>query len=70
MNLSAAVGGYQTYMIPLAGTVRLGAPAVTNSGGSIGLTNLQNFISQCTGCLIDFVPYLSIGTDMQAMQVA
>lgn len=56
MNLSAAVAGYQTYMNPLAGTVRLGAPAVTNGGGTMGLTYLQSFISECTGCHIDFVP--------------
>lgn len=56
MNISAAVSGYQTYMNPLAGTVRLGAPAVTNGVAPMGLTYLQSFISNCTGCHIDFVP--------------
>ncbi|KAL9125504.1 MAG: hypothetical protein Q9217_005306 [Psora testacea] len=57
MNLSAAVSGYQRYMNPLAGTVRLGAPAVTNGAGpSMGLSYLANFLAKCTDCHIDFVP--------------
>ena len=56
MNLSSAISGYQTWINPLAGTVRLGAPAVTNGGGSMGLTYLQSFIAGCTRCQIDFVP--------------
>ena len=57
MNVSAAVAGYKQWMDPLAGTVKLGAPAVTNGEGSgIGLSYLQSFLSECTGCTIDFVP--------------
>ena len=56
MSLNDSVVTYQEYMNPLAGTVRLGAPAVTNGGGSMGLTYLQSFLNQCTGCHIDFVP--------------
>ena len=57
MNVSAAVAGYKTYMDPLAGTVRLGAPAVTNGeGATMGLSYLKDFLGNCTGCTIDFVP--------------
>lgn len=57
MNLTAAVQGYRTWMNPLAGTVRLGAPAVTNGeGASMGLAYLKAFLARCTDCHIDFVP--------------
>ena len=57
MNLTAAVTGYQKWMNPLAGTVRLGAPAVTNGLGAAGLTWLENFLKQCDdNCKIDFIP--------------
>ena len=57
MNLSSAIQGYQTWMNPLAGTVKLGAPGVTNGAGpSMGLGYLKDFLDQCTGCRIDFVP--------------
>lgn len=56
MSLNDSVSGYQQWMNPLAGTVRLGAPAVTNGGGTMGLTYLRSFLAQCTGCHIDFVP--------------
>ena len=57
MELSEAVSGYQTHMNPLAGKVRLGAPAVTNGEGPLmGLSWLSKFLDQCTGCHIDFIP--------------
>lgn len=57
MNVSSAVAGYQKWMNPLAGSVLLGAPAVTNGVGTgIGLDYLSTFIKNCTGCHIDFVP--------------
>ena len=57
MNVSSAVAGYQQWMDPLAGSVLLGAPAVTNGVGTgIGLDYLSTFIKNCTGCHIDFVP--------------
>ncbi|GAB7355696.1 hypothetical protein MBLNU459_g6399t1 [Dothideomycetes sp. NU459] len=55
MNVSTAVSTYQTYMEPFAGKALLGAPAVTNNGSPEGLTYLQNFLSACTNCTIDFI---------------
>lgn len=58
-NLSpdAAASAYRTYMHNnFAGSgVRLGSPAVTNGGGSMGLTWLGNFMTACSGCQVDFV---------------
>jgi hypothetical protein len=52
-----AAAGYKTYMsTPFAGKAQLGSPAVTNGGGTMGLTWLSNFFDACTGCQIDFVP--------------
>jgi len=45
LSVSAAVAGYMQYMQPFAGEKQIGAPAVTNGGGSMGLTYLGNFIS-------------------------
>ncbi|SLM40194.1 Uncharacterised protein family, glycosyl hydrolase catalytic domain [Lasallia pustulata] len=56
IQIPDAVSAYQTYMMPLAGTVALGAPAVTNSGGSAGLTYLKDFLTACTNCHFDFFP--------------
>lgn len=42
-------------MQPYYGTVQLGTPAVTNGGGSAGLTYLETFVSLCTGCTYNFV---------------
>lgn len=47
---------YKTHVQPFAGKARLGAPAVTNGGGEMGLTYLRNFMNACSGCTIDFVP--------------
>ncbi|KAL6714218.1 hypothetical protein ACLMJK_008713 [Lecanora helva] len=56
MNLSAVVTGYQKWMNPLAGTLRLGSPAVTNGlGPSIGLNFLKKFLQQCPDCQVDFI---------------
>jgi hypothetical protein len=55
LSPSDAAAGYKTYMMPFAGKAQLGSPAVTNGGGSMGLTWLENFLSACTGCQIDFV---------------
>ncbi|KAE9372148.1 glycoside hydrolase family 128 protein [Stipitochalara longipes BDJ] len=56
-NLSpaAAAAGYKQYLQPFAGKAQLGSPAVTNGGGSMGLTWLGNFLDACTDCQIDFV---------------
>jgi hypothetical protein len=57
-NLSpaAAAAAYKKWMQPLAGKVKLGAPAVTNGGAPMGVTWMTEFIGNCTGCTIDFVP--------------
>lgn len=61
-NMIPSVGaaGYQTFMQPLAGKTRIGAPAVTNAGDGVlaymGLGWLDSFFSDCTGCEIDFIP--------------
>lgn len=47
-----AVNGWKQYMDPYAGRARLGAPAVSNDGYGW----LQDFLNQCQGCNIDFVP--------------
>lgn len=56
MPVADSVTAWKTYMQPFAGQVKLGAPAVTNGGSPMGLTYLQNFISSCSGCTIDFCP--------------
>ena len=55
MSPSEAAAAYKTYMQPFAGKAKLCAPAVTNGGGSMGLTWLQNFMDACTDCTIDCV---------------
>ena len=42
-------------MQPFAGKAQLGSPAITNGGGSMGLSWLSSFMSACSGCQIDFV---------------
>lgn len=56
LSPSDAAAGYKTFMQPFAGKAKLGAPAVTNGGGSMGLTYLKSFLLSCSGCTIDFVP--------------
>ncbi|RAO68623.1 uncharacterized protein BHQ10_004635 [Talaromyces amestolkiae] len=57
---SVAAAGYQTYMQPLAGKTRIGAPAVTNAGNGVlaymGLGWLEYFFDDCQGCHVDFIP--------------
>lgn len=56
MDVPTAVAGYQQWIQPYAGTLRLGSPAVTNGvGNDIGLGWLQEFMDACTGCQIDFI---------------
>jgi hypothetical protein len=55
MDVNTAAQAYISYIQPFAGKAKLGAPAVTNGGGSMGLTYLSNFISNCSGCIINFV---------------
>lgn len=56
MDLSYAVSTWKTYMQPYAGSMLLGAPAVTNGGSPLGLTWLSKFMSACTDCTFDFIP--------------
>ncbi|KAL1297602.1 hypothetical protein AAFC00_006164 [Neodothiora populina] len=55
MSVKDTVATYKKYMMPFAGKANLGAPAVTNAGSPYGLTYLQQFMDQCTGCRIDFI---------------
>jgi hypothetical protein len=55
MDVSTAAQAYMSYIQPFASKAKLSAPAVTNGGGSIGLTYLSNFISNCSSCTINFV---------------
>lgn len=49
-----AATAYLNYMQPFAsGTVKLGAPAVTQGG----VTWLEEFLGNCTQCTVDFVPF-------------
>jgi len=63
---------YRKYMQPYAGTVQLGTPAVTNSGGQSGLTYLENFVGACTACTFNFVNvhYTLQRTDVNTTQYA
>ncbi|EME81059.1 uncharacterized protein MYCFIDRAFT_211742 [Pseudocercospora fijiensis CIRAD86] len=53
LGAAAAAIAYVTYMNPFKGQAQLCAPAVTNGGGEMGLTWLQNFLDACTDCQID-----------------
>jgi hypothetical protein len=55
MDIQTAVSAYQQFMQPFAGKAKLGAPAVTNGGGQMGLQYMEYFIGNCSGCTIDFV---------------
>ncbi|MCJ1228445.1 hypothetical protein MMC12_005106 [Toensbergia leucococca] len=57
MQLSDAISGWGSFMQNYSSpNVKLGSPSVTNGPSPMGLTYLQNFISQCgTDCTIDFV---------------
>jgi len=55
MSPEDAASAYKTYMMPFAGKAKLGAPAVTNGGGSMGLNWLAAFLEACDDCQVDFV---------------
>jgi hypothetical protein len=55
MDIDTAVSAYKQFIEPFAGQAKLGAPAVTNGGGPMGLQYMANFIGKCSGCTIDFV---------------
>ncbi|KAK8206930.1 hypothetical protein M8818_004765 [Zalaria obscura] len=55
LSPSEAASAWKTYMEPFAGKAKLGAPAVTNGGGAMGLTWLSEFLDACSDCTIDFV---------------
>lgn len=56
MSPAAAATAYKTYITDnFAGKAKLISPAVTNGGGSLGLTWLSSFMSLCTDCKIDAV---------------
>jgi Glycosyl hydrolase catalytic core len=51
-----AAAGFIEYMNPFSDQVKLGAPAVTNGLGSLGLSWLSSFFDACAGrCVVDFV---------------
>ncbi|KAI5247464.1 hypothetical protein E4T43_01995 [Aureobasidium subglaciale] len=59
MSVDTAVRYHRQYMQPFAGKALIGAPAVTNAGGTDanpqGLQYLQYFLGNCTDCTIDFI---------------
>ncbi|TLD35145.1 glycoside hydrolase family protein [Venturia nashicola] len=56
MSPDAAATAYKTHITDnFAGKAKLISPAVTNGGGSMGLTWLSSFMSACTDCKIDAV---------------
>jgi Glycosyl hydrolase catalytic core len=55
MDVNTATQAYMSYIQPFASKDKLGATAVTNGVGSMGLTYLSSFISNCSSCTIDFV---------------
>ncbi|KAF1932016.1 glycoside hydrolase family 128 protein [Didymella exigua CBS 183.55] len=56
MSVSDAVTAHKQYIQPLAGSLKIGSPAVTNGDGDAkGINWLKSFMSQCSGCQIDFV---------------
>jgi hypothetical protein len=56
LDPTTAANLFKQYMQPFACQARLSSPAVTNGGAPMGLSWLQSFLSQCTGCTIDVVP--------------
>lgn len=52
MSPGDAVNAWRQYMEPFHGFAQLGAPAVTNGGYDW----LSQFLQQCSGCNIDFIP--------------
>lgn len=52
MTPGEAVDAWRKYMEPFVGHAQLGAPAVSNGGYDW----LRQFLDQCSGCHIDFIP--------------
>ncbi|KAJ6785074.1 hypothetical protein PWT90_08528 [Aphanocladium album] len=52
MSVGDAVNAWREWMEPFAGRARLGAPAVSNDGWDW----ITQFLNQCQGCHIDFIP--------------
>ncbi|KAJ7073579.1 hypothetical protein C8F01DRAFT_1241873 [Mycena amicta] len=52
----AAAALYQQYIHPLSAKgFKLATPAVTNGGAPTGLTWLDSFLGNCTGCAYDYI---------------
>lgn len=54
MTVAEAVAAYKQYMMSFSHRAKLGAPVVSNEGN--GMKWLKEFLAECTGCQIDFVP--------------
>ncbi|KAK5097293.1 hypothetical protein LTR70_003699 [Exophiala xenobiotica] len=58
IDAATAVQLHKQGMASLVGKVQIGSPAVTNGGGDMGVTWLDNFFKACGGsCNCDFVAY-------------
>jgi hypothetical protein len=56
-----APAGYIIFLNPFSGRAKLGAPAVTNGRGSLGLSWLQSFPEACAGnCAINFSTFIGM----------
>lgn len=57
MSPQQAATSYMKHMQPFAGKAKLVSPAITNGGPPMGVTWLDNFLSECTklGCTIDAI---------------
>jgi len=69
MTPETAVTNWRNYIQKLrtnaaTSQLRLGAPAVSN--GPTGLPWIQKFVSECTGCNIDFIPIHWYGSTVAA----
>jgi hypothetical protein len=56
MSVGDAITTHKKYIQPLAGSLKIGSPSVTNGAEQgKGLAWLSDFMAGCTGCQIDFV---------------
>ena len=55
MDVNTIVQAYISYIQLFTSKAKLNALAITNSGGSMGLTYLSNFISNYLGYTINFM---------------
>lgn len=56
MSVMDAVIAHKKFIQPLAGTLKIGSPAVTNGVGEAkGISWLKSFMTACSDCKIDFV---------------